>query len=100
MTFKLYRIATSHSVYYDYSINDLVGHYDSPSLSNLTESIVNNQALILKEYVNLADYHKNIIDDSTPHAMTIIFTKDYYDASDLYENLYIDLQQQFPEEFI
>ena len=99
MTFKLYRITTSHSVYYDYSINDLAGYYDSPSLSSLTESIVNNQALILKEYVNLADYHKNT-DDNTPHAMTIIFTKDYYDVMDLYENLYIDLQQQFPEKFI
>ena len=99
MTFKLYRVATSHSVYYDYSINDLAGYYDNPSLSNLTESIVNNQELILKEYVNLVDYHKSI-DDDIPHAMTIIFTKDYYDVMDLYASLYIDLQQQSPEEFI
>lgn len=98
MTFKLYRVASPHNTYYAYSINDLAGCYGDSSLSALVERIISNHALVLREYINLVDYLND--NDDIPYIMTSIFTKCYYNTADLRANLYIDLQQQFPEELV
>ena len=98
MTFKLYRVVGPHNTYYNYSINDLAGCYADSSLSALVERIISNHALVLREYINLVDYLND--NDDITYTMTSIFTKCYYDDADLRANLYIDLQQQFPEEFV
>ena len=98
MTFKLYRVVGPHNTYYDYSINDLAGCYDDSSLSALVKGIISNHAFVLREYINLVDYLND--NDDITYTMTSIFAKCYYDAADLRANLYVDLQQQFPEEFV
>ena len=103
MTFKLYRIRQPEGHYlYEYSINDLCGGYDSPTLNQLIEIIKSTSSnLLLASLQTTKDYYLYEVDHTlTSTDLIPLFTSYYKDKDALIESLLPDLQSTVPEHLV
>ena len=94
MTFKLYHIHQPEGHYlYEYSINDLCGRYDSPTLNQLIKVMkTTNNSLVLTSLQTIKDFYLHEDDHTLTDAdLTPLFTSHYKDKNALIESLLSDL---------
>ena len=103
MTFKLYHIRQPEGHYlYEYSINDLCGRCDSPTLNQLIEDIkTTNHSLLIASLQTIKDFYLHEGDHALTSAdLTPLFVSHYKDKDALIESLLSDLQSAIPEHLV
>lgn len=103
MIFKLYHIRQPEGHYlYEYSINDLCGRHDGPTLNQLIENIkVTNSNLLLTSLQTTKDFYLYEVDHTlTSTDLIPLFTNHYKDKDALIESLVSDLQSTIPEHLV
>lgn len=103
MIFKLYRIRQPEGHYlYEYSINDLCGRYDGPTLNQLIEDMkTTNSSLLLASLQTTKDFYLHEVDHALTDAdLTPLFTSHYKDKDTLIESLLSDVRSAIPEHLV